>query len=52
MFLIWSSSIDVCELSLKARMWGSMKPVMLSSDSFSGAAPVATHHVDFKEILL
>ena len=53
--LIRSSSIDICELSLKARMRGSKKLVMLSSDNFfffflwgGGAAPVA-HHVDFKE---
>lgn len=28
------SSVDICELSLKARIQGSMKPVMLSSDNF------------------
>lgn len=44
-----SSSIDICELSLKAGEQGSMKAVMLSSDSFTeGGTPVATHHVDFK----
>lgn len=45
--LTCSSPIGICELSLKARTWGSMKLVMLSSDNFLGAAPVATYHVDF-----
>lgn len=50
--LIWSSLVDICELSLKARMRGSMKLVMLSSDNFfGGAAPVATYHVDLEVFL-
>lgn len=48
--LVCSSSIDICELALKDRMQGSMKPVMLSSDNFGGGgAPVATYHVDLKK---
>ncbi len=46
--LICSSSIDICELSLEARMQGSMRLVMLSSDNFLGAAPVETHHMGFR----
>lgn len=41
--LICSSSIDICELSLKARVQGSMKLVMLSSDNFWG--PLLWQHI-------
>lgn len=49
LLLIWRSSSDICEVSLKARMRGSITLVMLSSNDILGAAPVATCHVDFKK---